>query len=174
MSIKRLRYNTLTLATISSFFQHCTAKWSAVANKIIVCKSCGELSLSVQCSSCAFGPAREVIFKNCKITNKTKCFSAKLLLIKVQKINEFKSPNQLKSHKKRSHHIGMTIPQKIWFLEEWQFNIPHGSRKIKSIPQDPRGILGCEIFLNLPQCCMLINRKFKISFQSLHKYNIAV
>ena len=37
----------------------------------------------------------------------------------------------------------------IWGIEEWQFNIPSGSRKIKSIPRGPRGISGNEIFLNL-------------------------
>ena len=34
-------------------------------------------------------------------------------------------------------------------IEEWHFNIPRGSRKIKSIPRGPLGILGNEIFLNL-------------------------
>ena len=34
-------------------------------------------------------------------------------------------------------------------IEEWQFNIPWGSRKIKSIPRGPWGILRNEIFFNL-------------------------
>ena len=36
-----------------------------------------------------------------------------------------------------------------WVIKEWQFNIPWGLRKIKSIPQGPRGISGNMIFLNL-------------------------
>ena len=34
----------------------------------------------------------------------------------------------------------MAIPRKISLLEEWQFTIPRGSRKTKSIPRGPRGI----------------------------------
>ena len=40
-------------------------------------------------------------------------------------------------------------------MEEWHFNIPRGSWKMKSIPwgpwgpRGPRGILGNDIFLNL-------------------------
>ena len=34
-------------------------------------------------------------------------------------------------------------------IKEWQFNIPRGTRRIKSIPRGPRGISGNEIFWNL-------------------------
>ena len=55
-----------------------------------------------------------------------------------------------KTEESFSYNVGMAIPRKISLLEEarnrgieeWQFNISRGLRKIKSIPRGPRGILG--------------------------------
>ena len=114
----------------------------------------------------------DVIFKIEKLPTKTKCFLVKLPLIKVQK--------NLNSKVQTSWNLTIRefiiedgnssenlIPKGT---EEWQFNIPQGSRKIKSIPKGSSGNFRECNFLNSPQCSMLIKRKFKIFFSILYNF----
>ena len=90
-------------------------------------------------------------------------FLGKITTHKSTKKFEFKSRNQLKSHNKRVHYRGWQFLRKFDSKRN-RFNIPQGSRKIKSIPKGSSGNFRECNFLNLPQCSMLIKRKFKNSF----------
>ena len=96
-------------------------------------------------------------------------FLGKITTHKSTKKFEFKSRNQLKSHNKRVHYRGWQFLRKFDSKRN-RFNIPQGSRKIKSIPKGSSGNFRECNFLNLPQCSMLIKRKFKIFFSILHNF----
>ena len=52
-------------------------------------------------------------------------------------------------------------------IKEWQFNIPRGSWKIKSIPEGPRGILRNDMLLNL----QLYYKKSQYSFFDITQFS---
>ena len=72
--------------------------------------------------------------------------------------------------------IGMAIPRIISLLkesrnQEWQNNIPRGSRNVKSIPRGPQGNLRNYMLLNLLKNCLFTTKKvtFYTNFQNFQK-----
>ena len=81
-----------------------------VPNKVIAYKSCGEVSLIVQCTTCIFGPAKSCNFKKCK-GNETKLHIYNITFAPLKNLNKM-------THKK-------VTKIKIKFMSSKMPNSPH-------------------------------------------------
>ena len=110
------------LASLLIYIASCLESERVYLSKVIICKSCGELSLLVQFTTCTFEPAFRFVISKQKYNKKYKKILNSQLLTwpKPAKTNKNQSNSQILFHKKSSQQDfvkGTLYPTALFYVE---------------------------------------------------------